>query len=364
MKIGLVNDYSPATGIGNYAFSLFSELKGMEKDIDMLYLQYKEPLEVLDKRIKVIETPFKLPVLTKTLNWYYYFPKKIPEGYDIYHVSSQYLSKVAKYRKPCVVSCMDIFPIILKNDYPFLLHFFTKRVSKYMKKADHIIAISNFTKRKLIEELNIPEGKIDVIYLGADDETFSPLDKKKARAKLNLPLDQKIILHIGSEEPRKNVPTVINAFNRVQKNIPDSLLIMVGEKTEMSENLIKKYNMQKKIIYKNNISREELLQYYNSSDLFVYPSLYEGFGLPILEAMACGIPVIASNTGSLPEVVGDGGIMLDPFDIEAISDNMYEILTNESIRENIIKKGLERAKLFSWKKTAEETLTVYEKVMK
>jgi len=362
MKIGLVNDYSPATGIGNYAFSLFSELKEMEKDVDMLYLQYKEPLEVIDRRIKVIETPFKLPVLTKTLNWYYYFPKKIPEGYDIYHVSSQYLSKVAKYRKPCVVSCMDIFPAILEQDYPYPLRFMVKKALRYLGEANAIIAISEYSKKLLVDRLNIPENQIHVVYLGVDTEAFKPLEKEDARRKIGLSIGSKIILHVGSEEPRKNVPLLIKAFYEFQKKIPDSMLIRIGNKDRGTEKLIKKFKIEDKIKYYANLSSKDIALFYNAADLFVFPSTYEGFGLPVLESMTSGTPVITSNAGSLPEIVGESRYMIDPLDVEGLTNNIYDVLTNEKISKKLIEEGLNRSKLFSWNKTAMETLKVYEDV--
>lgn len=362
MKIGLVNDYPPASGIGNYAFSLFSELKRMDKNVDMLYLQYKEPLKISDEHIKIIETPFKLPVLTKTLNWYYYFPKKIPEGYDLYHVSSQYLSKVAKYRKPCVISCMDIFPAILEQDYPYPLRTMVKKALRYLGEADAIITISEYSKKELIDKLNIPPEKISVVYLGVDTNMFRPIDRGDAREKLGLPQDKKIILHVGSEDPRKNVPNLIKAFCGLLKKDPNVLLIRVGEKRVETERLIKKLGLEKSVFYYNQVSNEDLILFYNSSDIFVFPSFHEGFGLPVLEAMACGVPVITSNISSLPEVVGDGGIMVDPSDTKTLSGAMHELLTDEDLRYGMIKKGLEQAKTFSWKRTALDTLKVYEAV--
>ncbi|MDI6655473.1 MAG: glycosyltransferase family 1 protein [Candidatus Hydrothermarchaeota archaeon] len=362
MKIGLINDYPPTTGIGNYAFSLFSELQKMKKNVDMLYLQYKEPLNFENDRIKVFTTPFKLPFFTRTLNWYYYFPKKIPEGYDIYHISSQYLSKVAKYRKPCVVSCMDIFPAILEQDYPYPLRLMLKKALVFLKEATAIIAISEYSKKLLIDKLNIPGNKIHVVHLGVDTDVFKPMKKEDARKKIGLPENGKIILHVGSEEPRKNIPTVIKAFYGLQKKIPEALLLRVGERRKTTQELVKKFSLEKKVRHYQNVSREELVLLYNAADLFVFPSFYEGFGLPVLEAMACGAPVITSNTTSLPEVVRDNEIMIDPFNAKALLSAMYEVLSNENLRHEMIKTGLERAKFFSWERTALNTLKIYEEV--
>lgn len=123
------------------------------------------------------------------------------------------------------------------------------------------------------------------------------------------------------------------------------------------------HNLQNDVIFTGYISDGDLPALYNAADLFVYPSLYEGFGLPPLEAMACGCPVITSNTSSLHEVVGDAGIMVDPYDVDRLADAMHKVLSNDGLREDMIKKGLERAEMFSWEKTARETLKVYEEVI-
>lgn len=122
------------------------------------------------------------------------------------------------------------------------------------------------------------------------------------------------------------------------------------------------HNLQNDVIFTGYVLDGDLPALYNAADLFVYPSLYEDFGLPPLEAIACGTPVITSNTSSLPEVVGDAGIMVDPHDVDRLADAMYKVLTNDGLREDMIKKGLERAKMFGWEKCARETLEVYEEV--
>ncbi|MEA3458002.1 MAG: glycosyltransferase family 1 protein, partial [Candidatus Thermoplasmatota archaeon] len=135
-----------------------------------------------------------------------------------------------------------------------------------------------------------------------------------------------------------------------------------GRKYKEIFETINKLNLQNDVVFTGYVSDEDLPALYNAADLFVYPSIYEGFGLPPLEAMACGTPVITSNTSSLPEVVGDAGIMVDPPDVDRLADAMHEVLTNEGLRANMIKKGLGRAEMFSWEKCARETLEVYEEV--
>jgi glycosyltransferase involved in cell wall biosynthesis len=361
MRIGLINDYPPSTGIGNYAYSLFSELRKLGRDVEMLYLAAKEA-PAPREGMRVISTPYKLPFLRRTFNWYFYFPKKIPGGYDLYHATNQYLSRVAEHRRPCVVSCMDIFPVILKKDYPFPLRFMLEKALQSLRRADAVITISEYSKKELVSKLNMPREKIKVVYLGVDTNTFKPVDKEDARKKINLPLDKKIILHVGSEEPRKNISGLIEAFYKFKKKNPNAFLIRVGEKRASTGRLIRELGLEREVLYYERVSKENLVLLYNSSDVFALPSFYEGFGLPALEAMACGVPVIASNSPSLSEVIGDGGIMVDPFDVNALTRSMSEVLAHREIRRYLIEKGLKRAKSFSWEKTARETLDTYEKI--
>lgn len=362
MEIGLINDYPPFTGIGNYAFSLFSEYKKMSKNVEMLYLQYEETSESFDEHMTLLETPFKLPILNRTLNGYYYFPRKIPERFDLYHVSNHYLGNIAKYRKPCIISCMDIVELIFKEEYPFGLRFFLERIVKQFDEAEKIIAISKQTKKDLVERYGISEDKIQVIYLACDNKKFLPRDKISVRKKLGLPTTHKIILHVGSEGQKKNIPVLMEAFYNLQKKFTDSILIRIGEKSRDTEKLIKKFKIGDKVKYYANLPSENIALFYNAADLFVFPSIYEGFGLPALESMASGTPLITSNAGPLPEVVGRSKYMIDPLDVEGLTNNILEVLSSEKISNKLIEKGLKRCKLFSWIKTATETLKVYEDV--
>lgn len=361
MKIGLINDYPSSTGIGNYAFSLFFELKKKGEDVDMLYLQSKETAASMEG-MRVITTPYKLPFLRRSFNWYYYFPKRIPKGYDVYHASNQYLSKVAEYRSPCVVSCMDIFPAILKKDYPFPIGFMLEKALQSLRKADAVITISQYSKKELVNKLSIPEEKVKVVYLGVDTNVFKPMDKATARKKLGLPQNKKIILHVGSEETRKNISGLFKAFYALQKKIPESLLLRVGEKRSSSWKLIRQLGLEGKVRYFSRLSSDDLVSAYNASDIFVFPSYCEGFGLPVLEAMASGQPVVASNTSSLPEILGDSGLMVDPSRYKDLSTAIHTVLTDKNLYNHLVNNGLKNAAGFSWKRTALETSGVYEEV--
>jgi glycosyltransferase involved in cell wall biosynthesis len=230
-----------------------------------------------------------------------------------------------------------------------------------------IIADSQNTKNDCIKYLGIPEEKIKVIYL-APDSIYQPINNKqeiREQVCKKYNIEFPFILYTGTLEKRKNIPILIKAFYKLKKMGISHKLLIVGKKGWKYDDIfktIKTLNLQKDIMFTGYVPKEDLVKFYNLADLFVYPSLYEGFGLPPLEAMACGCPVITSNTSSLPEVVKDAGIMFNPYCVDELVKIMYEVLIDESLRIELSRKGLERAKLFNWRKTAEETWKVYEGV--
>ncbi|MFY9637853.1 MAG: glycosyltransferase family 1 protein [Methanobacterium sp.] len=345
-----------------------------------VYIKTAEQLEdkVDFKEIPYVDSKLKINIPYKYIIHNLFFYPKIAQKYirnnvDIIHFFSQeetYLIKSLKTNAPKIATCLDIIGLTLK-EYDFIDKSFKSFSIKCMKDADKIIAISNYTKNELIKYTKISPEKIKTIYLGADEQ-FKKLSKNEIEnsyTENNFP--ENFILYVGSEQSRKNLPILIKAFYKLKKNynLKDIKLIKSG-KPQISDfqrkklfNLIADLNLQNDIIFTDYVTDYDLVKLYNAANLFVYPSLYEGFGLPPLEAMACGCPVITSNTSSLPEVVGDAGIMIDPNDVNSLTESMYEVLTNDGLKENLSKKSLERSKMFTWKKTANETEKIYEEVL-
>jgi glycosyltransferase involved in cell wall biosynthesis len=365
---------APNTGSGKYAFKLYESLMEEVKDknidyyyIDKCLLKKYEKNSSVNKNMVVAKTE-KIPLLN-SICAPYILCRKIPK-YDLYHITTQQTSFLNIY--PRIITVLDIIHITHpESPFHYLL---SKYVYKGLKDKNTIfIAISKYTKNDLIKHFKVSPNKIKVIYLAADKKLYKPLPKKNTKQVLQeyglkLNENNKYILYVGSERPRKNLSTLIKAlFLLKKKHNIHPVLIKVGAESHKKQhnlikNLIQKLDLKNEVISIKNVPENDLPALYNAADLFVYPSLYEGFGLPPLEAMACGTPVITSNTSSLPEVVGDAGIMVNPYDVDELANRMYEVLTNNGLREELSKKGLERAKLFSWKKCAEETLKVYEEV--
>ena len=233
--------------------------------------------------------------------------------------------------------------------------------------ATKIIAISNKTKEDIMKYLHVSESKIKVIYMGCDKSFRKIKSAKKVeqiRSRYHLP--RSFILYVGTIEPRKNLNLLVQGYAKLPYVVrKDHKLVLVGQQGWISQHFfreIHKLDIGNDIIFTGYIPDEDLPFIYNIADIFVYPSLYEGFGLPALEAMACGVPVIAANSSSLPEVVGDAGILIDPYNAEELADAIEKIYKNPDLHQEMSDKGLKQARKFSWEKCAKETLSVYEEV--
>jgi len=239
-------------------------------------------------------------------------------------------------------------------------------VPRSVHRADHILADSAATKHDLITLYNVPTEKVSVLYSGVEPR-FKPLDGEKlvqdVRKKYGIGKSP-FILSLGTVQPRKNYVRLVQAF--AQLDAPDFKLIIVGGKGWLSTPLfeeIGRLNLNERVQLPGFADDEDLPALYNAAELFVYPSLYEGFGLPPLEAMACGTPVVVSNTSSLPEVVGEAGLLVDPLDVGAIAQSMQLVLSDASLYQTLRQKGLEQASQFTWTKAASELVGIYQDLL-
>lgn len=219
---------------------------------------------------------------------------------------------------------------------------------------------SEFIKRELIKKAVIEESRIDVIPLAYNSTMFRPMPMEmKERFLHKYNIKGNYILFVGSLFPYKNLKTLMAAFLKIKHKTPQ-FLIVAGRREFSADPLIS----DERILYMDYVPAEDLPFLYSYADLFVYPSLMEGFGIPPLEAMACGTPVISSNGGSLPEVAGDAALLFDPNDSDGLSELMLRVINNKDLRDEMIKKGLENIKRFSWEKTAEGILRSCEKAIR
>jgi glycosyltransferase involved in cell wall biosynthesis len=234
-------------------------------------------------------------------------------------------------------------------------------------RARRIITTTEYSKRDIVATLGAAADTIDVIPLGVH-HSFAPVeDESLVNEVVNrYGLPARIILFVGNLEPKKNIARIIDAFDalRTRVNVPHALVI-VGRKGWLYKRLVRKVRslgLERRVIFLGNVPLPDLVLLYNAADVFVFPSLYEGFGIPPLEAMACGTPVVASNAASLPEVVGDAAITVDPRDTRGIGEAVYAVVTDDGLRRSLREKGLKRARPFTWERTARKTVEVYRKV--
>ncbi len=243
-----------------------------------------------------------------------------------------------------------------------------RQVRESVRSAEQVIAVSECTRRDLLELLEVEEGKVTVIYEAAG-RPFRPLElNPEERRVLN---DRRLsvgtfALFVSTIEPRKNIPTLLRAFRRMLDRYPDleprPRLVIAGTKGWLHEEvlgLLRQLNLAQEVAFIGAVGQDDLVWLYNAARFFVFPSLYEGFGLPPLEAMACGTPVIASNAGSLPEVVGEAGLLVDPRDVGGWAEAMARLWSDPEERADLRRRGLEQAARFSWEWAAQKTLAVY-----
>lgn len=352
-------------GIGIYTYNV---LKAISKlDYKNEYVLYSnEPIVQ-----KIEASNFKEKLINFPGGWTYLrFPFEfIDNKYDLLFMPKEV---VPPFKRPkTVIVCYDLGLIRdPKERVPLSarLHYLIS-VNYAFKVADRIIAISEATKKDLVEKCKINPEKITVTHLGYDEGLYKQSSDanliKKVKEKYGISKNyfintSSLLWH------RKNVTGLIKAFNLVKPKGGGLQLVITGKKGESYEeveSLISSLGLQKDVILTSYIPVEEMPVLLSGAEALVFPSFYEGFGLPLVEAMACGCPIITSNISSLPEVAGDAGILVDPYNTQQIADAMGKVLTDPDFSEKMRQKGLIRAKNFSWEKTARLTLDVFEKLL-
>ena len=357
MKVAMFNSFSP---LREYAFKILYNFDKLGKNVDLFYTHY-DNLTFNKKNVKKIY-PTRLLVFRQLLNDLVFTPLKIPKDYDIYHMTNQGCSSYFKYlpkNKKVVVTIHDLVPFTNQVNKFSLRNLVTRNIVKQAKNADKIIAISENTKQDIIKYLNIPDSKINVVYNGITHDVFYPRNKKKIRKELGIK-DQKIILHVTIDEPRKNIDTILKAMVSLKKKYPNIILFRVGKTRKETLDLVEKLGLQDNFRPFGYLDEIALAKLYNIADVFVFPSSYEGFGLPPLEAMASGCPVVSSNATSLKEVLGSSALIIDPKDEIALAFNINKIFKDNSLASSLIKKGIKQASKFTWENCAKGTWKTYE----
>jgi glycosyltransferase involved in cell wall biosynthesis len=356
--------YYSRAGIGQYILGLVEGLSKVDEENEYVLLQSRKDETILTARAnfsrKSLWTPSHHRLEQLAL------PFEItPLRLDILH-SPDF---IPPFRR-------DYKSVITVHDLAFILypHFLTQESARYygqidraVRHADHIIADSLSTRRDIINFLGVPESKITVIHAAANSR-YRPIEdehsQKEIREKYGL--DGPFMLFVSTIEPRKNLPTLLRAYRQLLDHYKLEVRLVVagqrgwfcGEVFAVTETL----KLNDDVLFLGHVPMNDLALLYNAARVHVHPSFYEGFGLPPLEAMSCGTPTIVANVSSLPEVVGDAGLLVDPEDVEAWTVAMWRVLADKSLHSELAEKGLKRAQLFSWEKAARETLGLYSRL--
>ncbi len=354
-------------GIGQYVKYLLGHIAINDPAINLILCSNKEIDFEKSQKTKLIENCGFIWGQNSNLWFQSLLPLILKKNrVDLFHGTlflNPILSKV-----PSIITIydmvLDVFPKTMywKNRLPLKL-----LIKISAKKASRIIAISESTKKDIIKYIGIEQKKIRVIYPGVSDQFSPQISESDIIILNNLKLSPGYILTVCTLEPRKNLIRLLHAYKMVvtgNGNVPQ--LVIAGGHGWLKEDINKivySLGLREKVLFTGYVPDADLPALYRNAGVFVYPSLYEGFGLPPLEAMACGAPVISSNNSSIPEVVGDAGLLVDPYSANEIARAIALVLSDSDLNTRMKRAGIIRSRLFSWDKTARETLKLYQEVI-
>lgn len=268
-----------------------------------------------------------------------------------------------------IINIYDLVFIKYSDYIDSVVQQYEKRIKQCLKWTDLVLTISESSKRDVVEYLGVDPQRVYVTPLASrySSEYLSEDQSERLKASIDYDFSIPYLLFVSTIEPRKNITSIIAAFNRLKhKHKIEHHLVLIGRKGWHYEPIfaaIENSPWNNQIHHLDYLSDELVALFYSKADAFVYPSHYEGFGLPVLEAMTLGTPVITSNTSSLPEVAGDAALLIDPDDSTSLADSILNVISDSQLREKLISKGKERAKLYSWERTAKETLKAYKSLL-
>ncbi|MEA3442838.1 MAG: glycosyltransferase family 1 protein [Chloroflexota bacterium] len=358
------------TGVGIYSINLIDELAKLFDNL-LVYTSYPPAFKIDPSKVRKVSS-FTRPErgFAGFLNRMIWMQSSLPARTIIDHASvilSTGSEGTLLPLVPQVVTVHDIIPLLFPNLHPHSseLIFFRHFLPRILRRSSAIIVVSQSTKKDVIHFYNLPGEKIHVIYEGYDKQLFHPCqDSQVVNRIYGL---EHYIHYAGNILPHKNVARLIQAFRLIASEIPHQLVLQGKQNLEYAAHLnilIDKLYLEGRVVFPGYVPLNHLPHLYAGASVFVSVSLSEGFGLTPLEAMACGTPVVASNISSLPEIVGDAGILVDPNNTEQIAEAILKVIKDSELRTNLSQKAIKRAALFSWDKTAKQTLEVLKAVAK
>ena len=356
-------------GIGTYIRNLVEQLATIDQDTEYVLLCRPEDQE----RLRALGRNFR-PVVETARPYSIAEQVKIPialkrENVDLFHAPHYVLPPLIHCRS--VVTIHDCIHLMFPQYLPGRTAYAYARASIWMatKRADRILTVSETSKSDILRRFRVPADKITVVYNAIDERLRMvprPEDFERVRARYQL--KDPFALYVGNIKPHKNLERLIDAFDRVRRDPGNEnlKLVIIGDQLTKYQGLrraVHRHKLYKHVRFFGFVPLETLAVLYRLASVFVFPSLYEGFGLPPLEALASGTPVVTSNASSLPEVVGDAAVLVDPYDADSIAEGMRKVLTDPVLRESLREKGLARANDYSWAQSIQQIHQVYMDVL-
>ena len=369
MKIAIdISQIVYGTGVSNYTADLVRHLLKIDKRNQYILfgtsLRQRHKLDEFKKSLGIYENvtfkfrflpPTLFELLTNRLR-ILSAEKLVGQEVDVFHSSDWTQPKVKSKNTKKVTTIHDMTVYLFPSSFdPKIIKIQRQRLAKVKEEVDLVIADSRSTKEDVVKFLEIPDEKVRVVYLAASDE-FRPADDEKVKDVLRkYKIKKPYILSVATQEPRKNIQKLIDSFEKIKEEHPDFSLVLVGK-----QGWGQGFHSTEGVIWTGYIPKEDLVSVYSGCRVFVYPSLYEGFGLPILEAMACGVPVVTSNNSSMAEIAKDVAILVDPRS-ETQLERAIKMVINLSLEDyqKMVRASLNCSRKFTWTKTAKETLKIY-----
>ncbi|HYM23249.1 MAG TPA: glycosyltransferase family 1 protein [Vicinamibacterales bacterium] len=367
MKIGIDARKLHDFGIGTYIRNLLRQLARLDRTSEFVVLCRAEDRESLAS----LGDNFR-PLIETSPNYSIAEQVRIPlalrrEKVTLFHAPHYVLPPLVRCRSVVTIhDCIHLmFPQYLPNR--MALTYARASIRSAARRSTRVLTVSESSKRDILRFVDLPSDKINVIY-NAYDERFGvePREDEVVRVRERYQLHDEFVLYAGNVKPHKNLERLIAAFHLVRQRGLDHLkLVLIGDEISRYAALrraVHKHQLHQYVRFLGYMPEETLAVLYRLSGVFVFPSLYEGFGLPPLEAMASGTPVVTSNVSSLPEVAGDAAVLVDPYDPSALADAMMRVLTDETLRRDLRRRGLERARQFSWEQSVRRVREIYGEV--